>query len=100
MDTSTKASPLSAINEPRLPLDIVPLEDVSIKPALSSDHASMTDGTLPPNAQPTPTPSIIIIQNNYIAEGGTINIFSSHCTSSSELFTCLTHQITYLVNKP
>ncbi|KAJ8594871.1 hypothetical protein M405DRAFT_434129 [Rhizopogon salebrosus TDB-379] len=84
MDTSTKASPLRAVNEPRLPLDIVPPKDASTKPASSSGRASIADGTVLLN-EPTPTPNncIIIIQNNYIAEGGTINIFSSHCTSST-----------------
>ncbi|OAX34065.1 hypothetical protein K503DRAFT_473218 [Rhizopogon vinicolor AM-OR11-026] len=64
------------------------IQDASATPT-SSDHTS-SDGTLPANVQPTTTPSncIIFIQNNRIAEGGTINIFSSHCTSSSELFTC------------
>jgi hypothetical protein len=40
------------------------------------------------------------MQNNYIAEGGMINIFSSHCTGSGEYHTCLTHQKTHLETKP
>ncbi|OAX34068.1 hypothetical protein K503DRAFT_473199 [Rhizopogon vinicolor AM-OR11-026] len=72
MNPSTEASPRRAI------------QDASAAPASSSDHTS-SDGTLPSNVQPTTTSSncIIIIQNNCIAEGGTINIFSSHCTSST-----------------
>ncbi|OJA16954.1 hypothetical protein AZE42_09457 [Rhizopogon vesiculosus] len=77
MNISTEASPRSVI------------QDASATPASSSDHTS-SDSTIPSNVQPTTTSSncIIIIENNCIAEGGTINIFSSNCTSSSELFTC------------
>ena len=81
MHTSTEASP-SAVNDPYSLLDIVPLQDASATPALSSNHASIVNTTTT-----TPENCVITIQNNYIAEGGTINIFSSHCTSSSELFT-------------
>ncbi|OAX32932.1 hypothetical protein K503DRAFT_776161 [Rhizopogon vinicolor AM-OR11-026] len=83
MHNSTETSPLRAVNEPHLPLDIMQLQDASATPTSSSDHTSTADGTLPPNVQPTLSNCIIIIQNNCIAEGGTINIFSSNCTSST-----------------
>ncbi|KAG2354023.1 hypothetical protein BDR07DRAFT_1382597 [Suillus spraguei] len=48
----------------------------------------MTDSTpLPSIEQSSPNPPnncVVIIQNNYIAEGGTINIFSSHCNVSKD----------------
>ncbi|KAJ8580425.1 hypothetical protein M405DRAFT_886127 [Rhizopogon salebrosus TDB-379] len=49
----------------------------------SSGGASMTDN--PPLIQLPLNPNdyVIIIQNNCIAEGGTINIFSGHCTGSA-----------------
>ncbi|KAG1823085.1 hypothetical protein EV424DRAFT_1346429 [Suillus variegatus] len=69
-----------------MPLAIVPLQDAIATPA-SPSHGSMTNGTpLPSIKQPSPNPQsncIIIIQNNYIAEGGTINIYSSHCNGST-----------------
>ncbi|KAG1773497.1 hypothetical protein EDD22DRAFT_841899 [Suillus occidentalis] len=50
---------------------------------------SRTDGTplpsveqSPSNEQYSPNNCVVIIQNNYIAEGGTINIFSSNCNGS------------------
>ncbi|KAJ8589444.1 hypothetical protein M405DRAFT_817958 [Rhizopogon salebrosus TDB-379] len=55
----------------------LPLQDTS------SGGASMTDNTPPPSLVQLPlNPNnyVIIIQNNCIAEGGTINIFSGHCT--------------------
>ncbi|OAX34066.1 hypothetical protein K503DRAFT_774951 [Rhizopogon vinicolor AM-OR11-026] len=82
MHTSNEASPPRAVNEPHLPLDIMQLRDASATPISSSDHIS-TVGMLPPNVQRTPSNCIIIIQNKCIAEGGTINIFSSNCTSST-----------------
>jgi hypothetical protein len=45
-----------------------------------------TEGRLPLVKQSSPNPPnncIVIIQNNYIAEGGTINIFSSHSNGST-----------------
>ncbi|KAG1836434.1 hypothetical protein F4604DRAFT_1692854 [Suillus subluteus] len=69
-----------------LPLAIVPLEDATA-PRSSSRHDSMTDGTpLPSIEQSCPNPPnncVVLIQNNYVAEGGTINIFSSHCNGST-----------------
>ncbi|OAX36382.1 hypothetical protein K503DRAFT_772588 [Rhizopogon vinicolor AM-OR11-026] len=83
MHTSTETSPPRAVNELHLPLDTMQLQDTSATPTSSSDHTSIADDTLPLNVQPTPSNCIIIIQNNCIAEGGTINIFSSNCTSST-----------------
>ncbi|OAX34070.1 hypothetical protein K503DRAFT_835261 [Rhizopogon vinicolor AM-OR11-026] len=63
------------------PLPLVSLQHTS------SVHASMTDGTSLPSIKQSPlNPSncVIIIQNNCIAAGGTINIFSSHCTGSED----------------
>ncbi|KAG2042750.1 hypothetical protein BDR03DRAFT_944162 [Suillus americanus] len=78
MDASTKFY---------LPLAIVPLEDASAKQRSSSSHDSMIDGTPLPSVEQSspnsPNNCIVIIQNNYIAEGGTINIFSSHCNGST-----------------
>jgi hypothetical protein len=52
----------------------------------------MTDN--PPLIQLPLNPNnyLIIIQNNCIAEGGTINIFSGHCTGSGEFFIFITHK--------
>ncbi|OAX34061.1 hypothetical protein K503DRAFT_774937 [Rhizopogon vinicolor AM-OR11-026] len=83
MHTSTETSSPRAVNEPHLPLDIMQPQDASVTPTSSSDRTSIADGTLPPNVQRTPSNCIIIIQNNCIAEGGTINIFSSNCTGST-----------------
>ncbi|KAG2144356.1 hypothetical protein DEU56DRAFT_754400 [Suillus clintonianus] len=82
MDASTTAYPPCDSDESHLPLVTAPPGDTSATTRPSSTHA---DGTpLPSLTQPTPNPSncVIIIQNNYIAEGGTINIFSSHCNGS------------------
>ncbi|KAJ8594869.1 hypothetical protein M405DRAFT_808199 [Rhizopogon salebrosus TDB-379] len=52
----------------------------------SSGGASMADNLpLPSLIQLPLNPNnyVIIIQNNCIAEGGTINIFSGHCTGSA-----------------
>jgi hypothetical protein len=99
MDTSTKTHSPCASTKLYLPLAIVPLQDASTAPRSPSCH-ELTDGTLLPNVkQSPPNPQnncIVIIQNNYIAEGGTINIFSSHCNGSSEFFVCLTDQKTHL----
>ncbi|KAJ8579667.1 hypothetical protein M405DRAFT_835572 [Rhizopogon salebrosus TDB-379] len=57
-----------------------PLQDTS------SGDASMTNNTPPPSLIQLPlNPNnyVIIIQNNCIAEGGSINIFSGHCTGSA-----------------
>ncbi|KAG2363141.1 hypothetical protein BDR07DRAFT_1375982 [Suillus spraguei] len=84
MDTSTKAYSPCALY---LPLAIVPLQDASATPRSLSSHDSMTDGTplLSAKQSPPVLPNncIVMIQNNYIAEGGTINIFSSHCNGST-----------------
>ncbi|KAG1850885.1 hypothetical protein F4604DRAFT_1907240 [Suillus subluteus] len=87
MDTSTRTYSPCASTEFHLPLTIVPLQDASATLRSSSSHDSMTDGTPLPNVeQSSPNPPnncIVIIHNNYIAEGGTINIFSSHCNGST-----------------
>ncbi|KAG1737203.1 hypothetical protein EDB19DRAFT_997112 [Suillus lakei] len=87
MDTSTGEKSPCALTEFHLPLAIVPLQDASATPRPSSSHGSMTDDTpLPSVKQPSSNPPnncVIIIQSNYIAEGGTINIFSSHCNGST-----------------
>ncbi|KAG2075544.1 hypothetical protein BDR04DRAFT_1091048 [Suillus decipiens] len=96
MDTSAKAHSPCAFY---LPLAIVPQQDPSATPRSLSNHDSMTDGTRPPSVKqspPIPPNCIVMIQNNYIAEGGTINIFSSHCNGSSEFFIHLTDK-TYLM---
>ncbi|KAG2144355.1 hypothetical protein DEU56DRAFT_754399 [Suillus clintonianus] len=85
MDPSTGAFQSCASDECCLPLTIAPLRDAS---AISSGHASVTDDhntPLPNLEHPTLNPNncIIIIQNNCIAEGGTINIFSSRCNGST-----------------
>ncbi|KAG1812897.1 uncharacterized protein BJ212DRAFT_438593 [Suillus subaureus] len=74
---STTVHPTYASNESRLSLTATTLRDASATP---STHA---DGTPPLSlTQPPPFP-VIIIQNNHIAEGGTINILSSHCNGST-----------------
>ncbi|KAG1737200.1 hypothetical protein EDB19DRAFT_2025761 [Suillus lakei] len=88
MDTSTGADKSCASNEYYLPLTIAPPRDGSATPRPSSGHASVTDdhGTPLPNLeQPILSTNncVIIIQNNYIAEGGTINILSSRCNGST-----------------
>ncbi|KAG1718964.1 hypothetical protein EDB19DRAFT_772216 [Suillus lakei] len=88
MDTSTGADKSCASNEYCLPLTIAPPRDGSATPRPPSGHASVTDdhGTPLPNLeQPILNTNncVIIIQNNYIAEGGTINILSSRCNGST-----------------
>ncbi|KAG1812901.1 uncharacterized protein BJ212DRAFT_1368851 [Suillus subaureus] len=76
MDTSTRTCPPCASTEILSPL--APLQDTSAKP--SPTHTSKADGTPQPNANRPPPNSndcIIIIQNNYIAKGATINVFAS-----------------------
>ncbi|KAG2042746.1 hypothetical protein BDR03DRAFT_944149 [Suillus americanus] len=75
MDSTTEYSP-RASNESRLSLIATPLQDASATP---STHAGTPLLSL---TQPPPIP-IIIIQNNCIAEGGTINILSSNCNGST-----------------
>ncbi|KAG1850907.1 hypothetical protein F4604DRAFT_1934266 [Suillus subluteus] len=86
MDASTGEHSPCASTKFYLPLAIVPLQDASATPRPPSRH-ELTDGTpLPSVKQSSPNPPnncIVIIQNNYIAEGGTINIFSSHCNGST-----------------
>ncbi|OAX40145.1 hypothetical protein K503DRAFT_799037 [Rhizopogon vinicolor AM-OR11-026] len=48
----------------------------------SSGHASMADDALQQSPR-NPSCCVITIQNNSIAEGVTINIFSSHCIGSA-----------------
>jgi hypothetical protein len=80
-----------------LPLAIAPLRDASaVTPKSLSGHASVTNDRstpLPNLEQPTLNSNncVIIMQNNYIAEGGTINILSSRSNGSSEFFACLTY---------
>ncbi|KAJ8580228.1 hypothetical protein M405DRAFT_938834, partial [Rhizopogon salebrosus TDB-379] len=62
------------------PLSLIPLQGPS------SGHASMVDNTTPLSPEQSllnPKNYVIIIQDNCIAEGGTINIFSGHCTGSA-----------------
>ncbi|KAG1811611.1 hypothetical protein DFJ58DRAFT_850754, partial [Suillus subalutaceus] len=82
MDTSTGACKSCTSNEYGLPLTINPLRDASATP--SPGHASAIDDHGAPLERSTLNPNncVIIIQNNYIAEGGTINIFSSGCNGS------------------
>jgi hypothetical protein len=56
----------------------------------SSGDASMTDS--PIQLPLDPNNYVIIIQNNCIAEGGTVNIFSGHCTGSGEFFIFTSHK--------
>ncbi|KAG1737194.1 hypothetical protein EDB19DRAFT_997018 [Suillus lakei] len=80
MDSSITAYPPCTLNESRLPLVATPLRDAS---AILSTHTD--DTPLPSLTQPAPNPSncVIVIQNNYIAEGGTINILSGHGNDST-----------------
>ncbi|KAG3229922.1 hypothetical protein P692DRAFT_201782721 [Suillus brevipes Sb2] len=86
MDVCAEAYSPCASSESYLPLAIVPLQDASATPRSSSSHDSMTDGTPLPSVEQsspnTPNNCVVIIQNNYIAEGGTINIFSSNSNGS------------------
>ncbi|KAG2075546.1 hypothetical protein BDR04DRAFT_1091053, partial [Suillus decipiens] len=70
-------------------LVIVPLQDVSATLRPSSSHDSVTADTPLPSVEQSstnpPNHCIVTIQNNYIAEGGTINIFSGHCNGSKKL---------------
>ncbi|KAG2363139.1 hypothetical protein BDR07DRAFT_1405029 [Suillus spraguei] len=89
MDASTGACKFCASNGDRLPLTITSLQGAIVaSPKPSSGHASMIDDhndLLPKPEQPTLNPNncVIIIQNNHIAEGGTINIFSSRCNGAT-----------------
>ncbi|KAG1771547.1 hypothetical protein EDD22DRAFT_842778 [Suillus occidentalis] len=90
MDYTTSYQPCAS-NESCLPLIATPLRDAG---AASTTHA---DGIpLPSLAQPPPNSSgcVIIIQNNHIAEGGTINIFSSHCDGPHKVMTRSEHDST------
>ncbi|KAG2103106.1 uncharacterized protein F5147DRAFT_654841 [Suillus discolor] len=49
-------------------------------PSTHVDGNTLLSSTQPP---PNPSSCVIIIQNNYIAEGGTINILSSNCNGST-----------------
>ncbi|KAG1718217.1 hypothetical protein EDB19DRAFT_1800528 [Suillus lakei] len=84
MDTSTGAHPHYASTESHLPITVITLVDASATPRPLSGHASMTDGTpLPRLRQLNSNNSVIIIQNNRIAEGVTININSTYCNGST-----------------
>ncbi|KAG1850884.1 hypothetical protein F4604DRAFT_1686987 [Suillus subluteus] len=88
MDTSTGPCKSCASDGDPLPLTIAPHRDASVAtPKSWSGHASVTNdhsAPLPNLEQPTLNPNncVIIIQNNYIAEGGTINILSSRSNGS------------------
>ncbi|KAG2070565.1 hypothetical protein BDR04DRAFT_1099829 [Suillus decipiens] len=84
MDISTEAHPCCISKESHLPVAIATLQDASATSRPSSDHVC--------NAEVTPSLGfkqlnsnnyVIIIQNNRVAEGGTINIYSSHCNGST-----------------
>lgn len=66
-------------NESRLPLIATPLRDASAAPTTHADGIPLLSLAQPP---PNPSSCVVIIQNNHIGEGGTINIFSSHCHGS------------------
>ncbi|KAG2106677.1 hypothetical protein BD769DRAFT_1393146 [Suillus cothurnatus] len=87
MNTSTEARSPGVSTEFYLPFTIVPLQDTSATPRPSCSHELPNGTPLPSVKQTSPNPPNncinIIIQNNYIAEGGTINIFSSHCNGST-----------------
>ncbi|KAG2137588.1 uncharacterized protein EDB93DRAFT_759180 [Suillus bovinus] len=87
MTTSTEAYSPRASTELYLPLAIVPLQDANATPISLPGHNSITNGTPLPSveqsSQNPPNNCIMMIQSNYIAEGGTINIFSSHCNGST-----------------
>ncbi|KAG2137754.1 hypothetical protein BD769DRAFT_1638054 [Suillus cothurnatus] len=74
---STTVYPPCASNESRPSLITAPLQDANTTPSTHADGTPLLSVTQPP-----PIP-IIIIQNNYIAEGGTINILSSYCNGST-----------------
>ncbi|KAG1812896.1 uncharacterized protein BJ212DRAFT_1368839 [Suillus subaureus] len=100
MGTSTGAYQPRPSTECRLSLVTIPIQDATATLRSSSSNGSMIARTpLPSVEQSSPNPPnncTVIIQNNYIAEGGTINIFSSHCDGSSEFFVCLSNQKTHL----
>jgi hypothetical protein len=78
MDTSTGVCPPGASTETEILSPLAPLQDTSANP--KPVHTSKADGTPQPNVNhhpPNPNNCVIIIQNNYIAAGGTINVFSS-----------------------
>ncbi|KAG2123443.1 uncharacterized protein EDB93DRAFT_616131 [Suillus bovinus] len=81
MHSTTENLPCAS-NESCLPLiatPLSPLQDTSATPSTHVDGAPLLSLAQPPN----PRSCVIIIQNNYIAEGGTINILSSHCNGST-----------------
>jgi hypothetical protein len=95
MDYTTAYQPCAS-NESCLPLIATPLRDAG---AASTTHA---DGIpLLSLAQPPPNSNgcVVIIQNNHIAEGGTINIFSSHCDGPRKFFLCLTDKTRLTIEK-
>ncbi|KIK38335.1 hypothetical protein CY34DRAFT_809467, partial [Suillus luteus UH-Slu-Lm8-n1] len=85
MDSTTPHPPWAS-NESRLPLITTPLRDASAAPTTHADGIPLLSLTQPPQ---NPSGCVVIIQNNYIGEGGTINIFSSHCDGPSKFFLCL-----------
>ncbi|KAG1857312.1 hypothetical protein DFJ58DRAFT_840606 [Suillus subalutaceus] len=76
MDSTTEHPPCAS-NESHLSLIATPLRDVGATPSTHTGGTPLLSLTQPP-----PIP-VIIIQNNYIAEGGTINILSSNCNGST-----------------
>ncbi|KAG1812902.1 uncharacterized protein BJ212DRAFT_1301371 [Suillus subaureus] len=80
MDTSTRGCKSCASSEHDLPFAIGPLRDASATPRPLPGHVSVTDdhgASLPNLEQPTLNPSncVIIVQNNFIAEGGPSTYF-------------------------
>ncbi|KAG2742352.1 hypothetical protein P692DRAFT_201795753 [Suillus brevipes Sb2] len=76
MDTSMGECPPCTSTEILSPLE--PLQDTTANP--TPVHAPKADDTPQPNANhppPNTNGCIVIIQNNYIAEGSIINVFSS-----------------------
>ncbi|KIK32285.1 hypothetical protein CY34DRAFT_814349 [Suillus luteus UH-Slu-Lm8-n1] len=82
MDSTTAYQPCAS-NESRLLLIATPLRDAGAAPTTHADGIPLPSLTQPP---PNPSGCVAIIQNNHIAEGGTINIFSSHCNGPVSSF--------------
>jgi hypothetical protein len=91
MGTFTAAYKSYASSGDPLPLTIAPLDASAVTPKSSSGYASVTNDRSTPLSNLNSNNCVIIMQNNYIAEGGTINILSSRSNGSSEFFACLTY---------